>query len=138
MAYKGYLLKLGDYIVPHDVIRADSYSSYINMQDVEPWTDADGFTHRNPVELKALKVEFETVAQMTDKTFGELMRNIRANFISEIAKSLNITAYIPELDDYVTQLGYMVDITPKIYGVFNGVIKYDPVRMAFTGGVADD
>jgi len=138
MAYEGYLLKLGNYIVPHEFIRADSYSPYINMQDVEPWTDADGFTHRNPVELKASKVEFETPAMMTNKTFGEFMRNIRANFVSEIAKNVYITAYIPELDEYVTQLGYMVDITPKIYGIFDGVIYYDPVRMAFVGGVADD
>ena len=138
MAYEGYLLKLGNYIIPHDFIKADSYSPYINMQDVEPWTDADGYTHRNPVELKALKVEFETVPMMTDKTFGDFMRNIRANFVSDTAKSLNITAYIPELDEYVTQLGYMVDITPKIYGIFKGVIYYDAIRMAFTGGVADD
>ena len=138
MAYEGYLLKLGNYTIPHDFIKADSYSPYINMQDVEPWTDADGYTHRNPVELKALKVEFETVPMLTNKTFGDLMRNIRENFISDIAKSIYITAYIPELDEYVTQLGYMVDITPKIYGIFNGVIHYEPVRMAFTGGVADD
>lgn len=138
MAYNGYLLKLGNYIVPHSIIRADTYSAYINMQDLEPWTDADGYVHRNAIELKAQKVEFETVPMMTNKTFKDFMSNIRANFISDIDKSLSITAYIPELDEYVTQKGYMVDITPKIYGIFDDVIKYDSIRFAFIGGVADD
>ena len=138
MAYNGYLLKLGNYIVPHSIIRADTYSAYINMQDLEPWTDADGYVHRNAIELKAQKVEFETVPMMTNKTFTDFMSNIRANFISDIDKSLSITAYIPELDEYVTQKGYMVDITPKIYGIFDDVIKYDSIRFAFIGGVADD
>ena len=138
MAYNGYLLKLGNYIVPHSIIRADTYSAYINTQDLEPWTDADGYVHRNAIELKAQKVEFETVPMMTNKTFKDFMSNIRANFISDIDKSLSITAYIPELDEYVTQKGYMVDITPKIYGIFDDVIKYDSIRFAFIGGVADD
>lgn len=138
MAYYGYLLKLGDYIIPKGIIRADTYSAYINMQDIDPWTDADGYVHRNAVELKALKVEFETVPMMTNKTFTDFMSNIQSNFISDIDKSLYITAYIPELDDYVTQKGYMVDITPKIYGVFDDVVKYDSIRFAFVGGVADD
>lgn len=138
MAYNGYLLKLGNYIVPHSILRADTYSAYINMQDVDPWTDADGYVHRNAVDLKALKVEFETVPMLTNKTFTEFMSNIRNNFISTVDKSIDITAYIPELDEYVTQRGYMVDITPQIYGVFNGVVNYGQIRFAFVGGVADD
>ena len=138
MAYDGYLLKIGNYIIPHDVIKADSYSAYINMQDVDPWTDADGYVHRNAVELKALKVEFETVPLMTNSTFSDFMGNIKRNFISDIDKSVEIEAYIPETDSYAIQRGYMVDITPKIYGIFNGVIKYESIRFAFVGGVADD
>ena len=138
MAYDGYLLKIGDFTIPHSIIRADTYSAYINMQDVDPWTDADGYVHRNAIELKALKVEFETVPQLTDKTLGEFMENIRKNFISATAKSVNITAFIPETGEYVTQHGYMVDITPKIYGIFDNVVRYDPIRFAFVGGVADD
>ena len=138
MAYNGYLLKIGNYIIPHSVIKADTYSAYINMQDVDPWTDADGYVHRNAVELKALKVEFETVPLMTNSTFSDFMGNIKRNFISDIDKSVEIEAYIPETDSYVTQRGYMVDITPKIYGIFNGVIKYESIQFAFVGGVADD
>lgn len=139
MAYSGFLLKIGDYEVPADkFIRADSYSAYVNMQDVDPYTDANGYLHRNAVELKALKIEFETPAMLTNKEFTELMSNIRANYIEEKSRTVLITAYIPEYDDYVTQTGYMADITPSIYGTYGGVIHYNPIRFAFIGGVASD
>lgn len=136
MAYNGYLLKIGNYTVPLKYIKADSYSAYVNMQDVDPWTDADGYVHRNAISLKALKIEFETVPQMTDKTFEQFMSNIRSQYISSDEKTFNVTAYIPETNQYVTQKAYLADFTPQIYGVINNVVKYDAIRMAIIGGVA--
>lgn len=138
MAYSGYLLKIGNYTVPHKFIRADTYSPYDNMQDIDDYTDANGELHRNAVDLKAIKVEFETPAMLTNKDLTEFLNNIKANFIDAKSRSVMITAYIPFEDDYVTQKGYMVDITPKMYGIFNDVIKYNPIRFAFVGGVAND
>lgn len=138
MAYSGYLLKIGNYTVPHKFIRADTYSPYDNMQDIDDYTDANGELHRNAVDLKAIKVEFETPAMLTNKDLTEFLNNIKANFIDAKSRSVMITAYIPFEDDYVTQKGYMVDITPRMYGIFNDVIKYNPIRFAFVGGVAND
>ena len=136
MAYNGYLIKVGDYKIPHKYIKAESYSAYVNMQDVDPWTDADGFVHRTAVELKALKVEFDTVPMLTDTTFEELMSNIRANYLSEKERTLNVTAYIPETNKYVTQKAYLADFTPTIYGTYDWEIKYESIHLAFIGGVA--
>lgn len=138
MAYNGYLIKVGDYIIPSNkFIRADSYSSYVNMQDIDPYTDANGYLHRNAVELKALKIEFETPAMLTNAMLSELLSNIRANYISEKERKVLITAYIPEYDDYITQTGYLADFTPQIYGNYGGVLRYNPIRLAFVGGVYD-
>lgn len=136
MAYNGYLLKIGNYTVPLKYIKADSYSAYVNMQDIDPWTDADGYVHRNAISLKALKIEFETVPQMNDKTFEQFMSNIRSQYISSDERTFNVTAYIPETNQYVTQKAYLADFTPQIYGVINNVVKYDAIRMAIIGGVA--
>lgn len=136
MAYDGYLLKVGDYVFPNKYIKADSYSAYVNMQDIDPWTDADGYVHRTAIELKALKVEFETVAGLTNATFSTIMSNIRKNYLSETDRSLNVTAYIPEYDSYVTQKAYLADFTSAIYGTYGDVITYNAVRLAFVGGVA--
>lgn len=137
MAYGGYLLKIGNYTFPHKYIKSDSYSAYVNMQDIEPWTDANGYLHRNPVNLKAFKVEFETPAMLTDTEFTEIMTNISANYISIAGKTAKVTVYVPEYDNYVTQTAYLADFTPKIYGIFDNVVKYNPIRFAFIGGLAE-
>lgn len=136
MAYSGWLVKVGNYIIPTDkFIRHNSYSAYVNMQDLDPWPDADGYIHRTAVELKAEKVEFETPAMLTNKTFTELMRNIQANYTVPRARQLMLTAYIPEYDEYVTQTAYLADFQPQIYSNANGIIRYNPIRLAFIGGV---
>ena len=139
VAYQGYLIKVGNYTIPaNKFIKADSYKPYANMQDLDPWTDANGYLHRNAVELKAIKVEFETPAMLTNITFEELMSNIRKNYTNVTARECIVTAYIPEYDDYVTQKCYLADFTPQIYSNYGGVIRYNPIRLAFIGGLADD
>lgn len=138
MAYSGFLLKIGDWEFPESLMALNSYSPYVNMQDVDPWTDENGELHRNPIDLKALKVEFETKNMLTSTQFAEIMRNIRANYVSEKGRSCFITAYIPEYDDYVTQYGYLADFQPQIYTTGGGIVKYNSIRFAFIGGVAQD
>lgn len=137
MAYAGYLIKIGDYTIPLSLIKADSYYAYVNMQDYEPWTDEKGYLHRDAVALKALKVEFETKAMLNHTQFATLMSNIAAQYITgkEIGRECNITAYIPELDDYVTQRGYMADFKPQMYLASATEIRYDACRLSFIGGV---
>lgn len=139
MAYQDYLIKVGNYTIPaNKFIKANSYSPYVNMQDLEPWTDASGHLHRNAVELKAMKIEFETPAMLTNTEFATLMAKIRENYTDATARECMVTAYIPEYDGYVTQKCYLADFTPQIYSNANGVIKYNAIRLAFIGGLAND
>lgn len=133
MAYQGYLIKVGNYQVPHKFIKADTYSPYRNVQDLDSYRDGNGVLHRNALEHVPCKVEFETPPLLTNIQFKELMSNIQANYINAIERKASVTLYIPETDSYETQEMYMPDITPKIYGIFNDVIKYNPIRFAFIG-----
>lgn len=136
MSYSGWLVKVGGYIIDSKkYIKAESYSPYVNMQDLDPWTDANGYIHRNAVELKAIKIEFETPAMLTNIELSELMRNIRANYTVPKARQFLLTAYIPEYDEYMTQTSYLADFTPQMYSNANGIIKYNPIRLAFIGGI---
>lgn len=138
MAYAGYLIKVGDYEIPADkFIKSGSYIPYVNMQALDPYTDANGYEHIEAVELKALKVEFDTPAMLTNTEFAELMSNIRANYIEVKSRKCTVTAYIPEYDDYVTQISYMADFKPSIYNIDGNVIHYNSIRFAFIGGVYD-
>ena len=137
--YSGFLLKIGNWEFPMDLMKADSYSPYVNMQDVDPWTDENGVLHRNPLDLKVAKVELETKAMLTNTQFyNKIMKNIQANYVSEKGRTCYITAYIPEYDDYVTQFAYLSDFTPRIYSSAGGILKYNSIRLAFIGGVAQD
>lgn len=136
MAYEGYLLKIGNYIFPRKYIKAESYKSYINSQALDPYTDAEGKEHIEFVDLDALKVEFETVALIDNRTFSEIMQNIDSNKVSK--KKAMVTAYIPELNAYVTQLSYIADIQPTMYIATDDYIKYNPIKLSFIGGVASD
>lgn len=135
--YSGWLLKIGDYTLPKNLIKADSYKAYVNMQDVDPWTDANGYLHRTAVELKVAKIEWESVPMLTNKTLTELLQNIQRNYIIQKERRVMFTAYIPEYDDYVTQIGYLADFQPNMYLADDNTIKYDSVKFSIIGGVYD-
>ena len=135
MAYSGFLIKVGDYIIPaNKYIKADSYSVYRNIQDLDSYRDANGFLHRNVLTHVANKVEFETPSMLTNVEFASLMKNIQRNYISSLEeRKALVTLYIPEIDDYVTQEMYMSDVKPTIYGTYGGIVRYNAVRIAFIG-----
>lgn len=136
--YSGWLIKIGDYTIPTNrFVRADSYKASAYMQDVDPWTDANGYVHRSAVKLKALKVEFETPAMLTDEEFAEFLHNIDQNIIDKDGNECYITAFVPRYNQYFTQRGYLADIDPQIYGNYEGKLHYNPIRFAFVGGVYD-
>lgn len=135
--YQGWLVKIGDYIIPFEFIRAESYKANANMQDLDPWTDTNGYLHRNPVELKALKVEFETPAMLTDERLSVFLANVDSNITDPVANECTITAYIPRYNRYFTQKGYLIDLDPQMYFANAEKIQYNAIRFAFVGGVYD-
>lgn len=134
MAYSGFLIKVGNYVIPSGkYLKADSYSVYRNVQDLDSYRDANGVLHRNALDHVANKVEFETPAMLTNADFSNFMSQIQANYTSPKERKANVTLYIPEIDAYETQEMYMADPKPSIYTVANGVIRYNAIRFSFIG-----
>lgn len=133
MAYNGYLIKVGNYKIPLAYIAAESYSAYRNIQDLDSYRDGNGKLHRTALSHVPNKVEFDTRNMLTNLQFTDLMKNIQNNYKNSRERKATVTMYIPETDSYITQDMYMADIQPQIYGVFDNVIKYMPVRIAFIG-----
>lgn len=132
MAYAGYLIKVGNYEVPADkFIKTQSYKATLNVQDLDSYRDANGVLHREALEHRVNKVEFETRNMLTNTEMSELMKNIADNYTVPAERKFIGTFYVPEIDDYVSQDMYMSDVTFPIYGVFDEVIKYSPTRIAF-------
>lgn len=133
--FQGYLVKVGNYIIPYKYIRFDSYSVFMSIADLDSYRDANGILHRNALEHRSNKAEFETPAMLTNDDFSELMSNIRANYTNTNERRASVELYIPEIDDYITQDMYMPDIQPKIYryNKETGKLQYNPIRLAFIG-----
>lgn len=134
MGYNGYLIKVGSYIIPgNKYIKANSYSAYLNLQDLDSYRDADGVLHRNALAHQPIKVEFETPAMLSNADFADLMSNIRSQFSNTAERKASVTVYVPETNSYVTQDMYMPDIKPTIFTTHDGVIRYNAIRLAFIG-----
>lgn len=133
VAYNGFLIKVGDYIIPFKYMKADSYTAYRSIQDLDSYRDANGQLHRTALSHVPNKVEFETPPMLTDKSFADLMSNIQKNYINSNERRASVTMYVPETNSYVTQDMYMPDIMPKIYHADANKIKYGSIRLAFIG-----
>lgn len=131
--YQGYLIKVGNYTIPLSLIKADSYSVFMSITDLDSFVDANGYLHRNALDHVANKCEFETVPMLNHTQYASLMANIRSQFTVAKERKASVTLYIPELDDYVTQDMYMPDIKPSMYLASASEIKYNAVRLAFIG-----
>ena len=131
MAYSTYLLKIGDFVFPRNLIKADSYSVYKSVTDLDSYVDADGVLHRNALSHYGYKCEFDTVPQMTNTQFASLMSSIYGQFTNTTERKAIVSMYIPEIDDYVSVDAYMPDIKPQMYYADDNIIKYDSIRFAF-------
>ena len=80
MAYSGFLLKIGNYTFPEDKIALNTYSPYVNMQDVDPWTDENGELHL--VDYKKHIVLFAKLNHTLDKV--EIKRHNAALTLHEL------------------------------------------------------
>lgn len=133
MAYAGYLIKVGTYTIPLSIIRAETYSPYKSVTDLDSYVDANGELHRNALDHIAYKVEFETIPLLTDVQFGDLMGNLYSQMSNTLERKVSVTAYIPEINDYITQDMYMPDIKPVLYYADGEKVQYNQIRLAFIG-----
>lgn len=131
MAYKGYLIKVGNYIIPLSMIKAESYKVTNYSQDLDSYQDVDGELHRNALELQAPKVEFETRNMLTNTELTALLSSIQANYTVPLEKKASVEVYVPEIDKYITNDMYMADFSPTMYFADSTKIKYLSTRMAF-------
>lgn len=132
--YSGTLITVGSYTIDTATyIKADSYSVTRQIQDLDSYRDENGILRRNALSHVPIKVEFETPAMLTDSQMATLMSGIRSNYSDSSERKASVTVYVPETDSYETQDMYMADPQFSMYGNYNGVIHYNPVRFAFIG-----
>lgn len=138
MAYQGYLIKVGNYTIPHWFISAETYDVTRNGQDLDSGRAESGRLHRQALDNFVPKVEFDTVPLLTDKEMESVLSNIRANYINATEQNLMASIWVPMINDYMEQEVYLPDIKFPIYFADENIVKYKNVRFEFIGYGEDD
>lgn len=129
--FSGFLLKIGDTEFPLKYMNTKTYTTTpLVRQDLESYRDANGYLHRDVLPHKPTKIEF-TTPPIENKDVVEINALFRENFINEAERKLNITYYNMETDQYLSCEAYMPDTSYVINNILNGVVYYDPIRLAF-------
>ena len=133
MAYSGFLIKVGNYTVPFRYIEAKKYKCGIKGQDLDSYRDANGVLHREALSNVSIKTEWETPGDIDEKALRALMNNIRSQCSHAIEKKSLVTAWMPEIGNYVTMDCYMPDVEYQIDYADEWTVQYGSFRLAFIG-----
>lgn len=132
--FSGYILKIGDFIFPMKYIVEDSLQITKTVQDLDSYRDSNGVLHRNALEHWVADITFDVVPFLTGEELASLMGSIRRNYIIAAERRVNVTVFIPEENDYITQEMYMPDIQIPVFSAeSNGKILYQSFSMEFIG-----
>lgn len=126
----------GGFAFPLKYIKFDSYKVLYSVTDLDSYRDQNGELHRNALEHRPIKAEFETPAMLDNDEFGNLMRELQVRYTVPAEKKLVIDVFIAEINDYlVSQEVYIPDLNIQMYRYNKamGKLQYDPVRFAFIG-----
>lgn len=100
MAFNGHLLEIGGENFPLKYVYKESYNVTPNrVQDLDPYTTESGYLVRNPVEHEPSTISFQT-KPMWNEDMAAMMAFIRSKYLDEKQRSLRITYYCPDIDDY--------------------------------------
>ena len=128
--YQGYLVKVGNFIIPMRFMIEKSYNAKVNTLDQDAYNDADGVLQRNVIQ-QIPKVSFKTLP-WTNVDAGFLMSNCRQNFSNQKERKATVSVWVPEYDDYVTQEMYMSDPEFVIGHIDGNTIHYESTQFTFT------
>lgn len=132
MAYAGYLVKVGNYIIPNSKIRANTFKTVKTIIDLDTYRDANGVLHRNALDHVPYKVELNLIT-MYNTDLQTILSGIKNNFSVPKERKANVTFYDSESDSYITQEMYMPDIDFSMYGIFDDKILYNEITLKFIG-----
>lgn len=136
MAFNGILLTVGNYEIDGTYyINYKSYNVTRQVQDLDSYRNANGVLVRNALDHVPIKIEFETRENLTNTDLATFLGAIRSNFSVPKERKANVTAFVPELNDYITQDMYMPDPQIKIKRITpnTNIIYYESIRIAFIG-----
>lgn len=134
--FQGYLIRIGTYSDFFEkYIQYQSYKVSRKIQDLDSYRDANGVLHRTALDHESYVVEI-TLRKLNNRELEEVLNAIRSNFTIPKERKLQLTFWLPEINDYKTNVDvYMPDpeITIREHEVQNNLLIYEPTQLKFIG-----
>lgn len=124
--FQGFLVKIGDYEVPLQIMEEGSYDGKVNTLDDGSETDNTGYLDRYVLQRIPI-VQFTTM-EMNEEQLNDFMDACRAQYEIEEQRKARCTVWVPEYGRYVEQDMFMADPSIKIKGIdlIDNTITYLP------------
>ena len=108
MAFNGSLLQLSGTEFPWQYIVENSYSGALKTMDLDSGRVATGVLSRNVLDHQPIEIKIKTRDGLDNVENADLWSFIRSRYVSkQQERKVRVTAYMPEIDDYVTQACYV-------------------------------
>ncbi len=138
MAYDGWLLKIGDWIVPNTYIQPETYKVGNNKEKIYDKPDYDNVRHTVYTQNKSATIEFDTAKNfnLSDIDVGkiqEALEDARVTTGDLNKNAYKLKFYDPSTDSYVTDRYFTLE--PLIYTVSKvgpHRVFYYPISFEFT------
>lgn len=138
MAYNGYLLKIGNWPVPHNYVQPETYRVGLNKEQLLKWTNYRNLPDAIYSKNKLATVEFEThrTFNVSDIDVGKIqdaLADARVTTTRNGRDAYKLQFYDPNSDEYVTDKIFTLD--PLVYTISKvgpNRVFYYPIHFSFT------
>lgn len=135
--YDGWLLKIGDWIVPNAYIQPETYEVGVNKEEV--WSDKNYYRERLAIysERKNAAVEFNTAKNfmLSDVEVGQIQEalegaRVKTGDLNKDAYRLKF--YDPSTDEYILDKYFTLEpLKYTIHHVGKHHVYYNPISFSF-------
>jgi len=140
MAYNGYLIKAidpnhqgNDYIIPLHWVIEKTYKMTYSVIDFDSTRNSAGRLIRNALSHKVPHCSIN-IRPLSNTDLNTLMSNLRSRYVIAKEKKIELSVYIPEYDQYVSEKFYIPDLELVIRRIeSSSKIIYEGFVLEFIG-----
>lgn len=131
--FSGFFLKINNIMFPQKYIVASGYKATPHHRlDLSSDRDAEGGLIREVASNRPSSLSVQLCCD-DNIEWMEVSNLLYDNMISEDEKSLLVTFYNPERDNYITEKMYWSDTDYQIDSVSGDRVQYGTITLEFTG-----
>ena len=124
------LFQFGSYNIPLEYIAEAGYDIKPNQrQDLDPFTDETGLTHRNALKHTKTEVNVTLRSNLKWNEIQSVISGITSNYINWAERDANCTYYDPETDSLKTGHMYLESSQPFQIRTVNK--RYSDLTLSF-------